>query len=80
MKRSISHPDFNSLTMDYDYSLVELEKEIRFDRTKRPITLHGQNEQVADKTMTFISGWGSTQKTDESNRMLRAGLQTTPTK
>lgn len=74
MKRVIQHAKFNYATIDYDFSLLELEQPIEFDETKQPIKLHNFDEIFGDKTICLISGWGNTQSADESNQFLRRGL------
>lgn len=60
-------------TIDYDFALLELKKPIEFDDTKQPIKLHNFDESFGDDTMCFISGWGNTQSSAETNLFLRRG-------
>ncbi|XP_050078335.1 trypsin-7-like [Anopheles maculipalpis] len=72
VKRVVQHPRYDSSTIDYDYSLLELEEELTFSDVVQPITLPEQDEAVMDGTMTIVSGWGNTQSATESNALLRA--------
>lgn len=72
--RIIQHPDFTFLTIDYDFSLLELATNITFDSTKQPIKLPRQNKQYADDTPALVTGWGNTQNVDESRDRLRAAI------
>uniref|UniRef100_A0A240PL37 trypsin n=1 Tax=Anopheles epiroticus TaxID=199890 RepID=A0A240PL37_9DIPT len=72
VKRVIEHPEYDESTIDYDFSLMELESELTFNEVVQPIALPEQDEPVEDGTMTIISGWGNTQSVVESNAVLRA--------
>uniref|UniRef100_A0A182M5F2 trypsin n=1 Tax=Anopheles culicifacies TaxID=139723 RepID=A0A182M5F2_9DIPT len=70
--RVIDHPNYIEDTFDYDYSLLELERELTFSNVIQPVTLPEQDEAVKDGIMTTVSGWGNTQSAAESNAILRA--------
>lgn len=65
---------FNPATVDYDFSLLKLEKPLEFDENKKAIKLQNYDEIFADETQCVISGWGNTQNVTESNMELRSGL------
>jgi trypsin len=71
VKRIVQHPSYNPNTIDYDYSLLELDGDISFDTTKQPVPLPDQDEAIADGASTFVSGWGNTQNPAESSSILR---------
>ena len=64
---------FNSSSVDFDISLLELQKPIQFDETKRAIKLHNFDDVFPDNTTTLVSGWGNTRNSSESRLNLRAG-------
>ncbi|XP_040171370.1 trypsin-4 [Anopheles arabiensis] len=70
--RIVQHPDYDQETIDYDYSLLELESVLTFSNKVQPIALPEQDEAVEDGIMTIVSGWGSTKSAIESNAILRA--------
>ncbi|KFB42844.1 trypsin [Anopheles sinensis] len=72
VKRVVMHPGYNSATIDYDFSLLELESEVTFSDSVQPVALPKQDEEVEDGTLTTVSGWGNTQSASESNEVLRA--------
>lgn len=54
------HPNFNSLTYDYDVALLQLQTSIRInDITKQEITLPVYGEALPEKTPVLVSGWGN---------------------
>uniref|UniRef100_A0A182J896 trypsin n=1 Tax=Anopheles atroparvus TaxID=41427 RepID=A0A182J896_ANOAO len=70
--RVVKHPRYSSATIDYDFSLLELEGEVSFGELVQPVALPEQDEAVEDGTLTTVSGWGNTQSSSESNAFLRA--------
>ncbi|XP_055683275.1 trypsin-4-like isoform X2 [Lutzomyia longipalpis] len=72
VKNIIEHPDYNSETVDYDFSIVELDKPLKFNEKCNAIKLPSQDEDVEDETLLVVSGWGETQNTNETNAKLRA--------
>nr|P35037.5 RecName: Full=Trypsin-3; Flags: Precursor [Anopheles gambiae] len=70
--RVLEHPNYDDSTIDYDFSLMELESELTFSDVVQPVSLPDQDEAVEDGTMTIVSGWGNTQSAAESNAILRA--------
>lgn len=65
------HKQYSPSTIDFDFSILELEKDIPFDDTMKPIALPQQDEAVEDGTMLEVSGWGRTLNSNESNAKLR---------
>lgn len=63
VKRSIEHKGFSEQTVDYDFSLLELEEEIESNDKTKPIALIGKDQSVKDNTMCLMTGWGLTQST-----------------
>lgn len=67
-----NHPRFNPFTFNNDFSLIELEKEMILQSGVRDlIELPVENDEIEDGTITLVSGWGRTQKTDEPSDILR---------
>lgn len=72
VKRIVQHPSYDSVSIDYDYSLLELQRTIRLGRNAMVVALPAQGEPVPDGTLSLVSGWGNTQSTSESQVILRA--------
>lgn len=67
------HDDFDYGAIDYDYSLLKLNKSLSFTDTVKAIALPEVDEEdVPDDTMAIVSGWGNTQNSTESRIKLRA--------
>ncbi|XP_073844301.1 trypsin 5G1-like [Musca autumnalis] len=68
------HEKYNPMNIDYDFSLLELEDyellslpfEVEFAK------LPSSDADLPDGTLVTVSGWGNTQNSSESNRVLRA--------
>lgn len=69
MRNIIPHEKFERATIDWDYALLELDQSIRFSEVSKPIRLIGLQQNVQERTMCLVTGWGSTQSA-ESNRIL----------
>ncbi len=74
MARIVQHPEFSFYTIDYDFSLLELESNLKFDNTIEPIQLPEQDQEYPDDTPSIVTGWGNTQAVDESRDRLRAAV------
>lgn len=61
VKRIVQHQNFSYQTIDWDYSLLELDSDITLTRNAQPVKLPQQSQTVADKTECLVTGWGSTQ-------------------
>uniref|UniRef100_A0A1L8EG37 trypsin n=1 Tax=Haematobia irritans TaxID=7368 RepID=A0A1L8EG37_HAEIR len=67
------HPQFDDFTLDYDYSLLELEdydlKALSYEMiyAKMP-----RSNEVVDDTFLTVSGWGSTLNPYDNSYLLRA--------
>nr|AAM96943.1 trypsin 4 [Phlebotomus papatasi] len=68
------HPKFNFNTINYDFSLLELEKPVEFNGERFPVRLPEQDEEVKDGALLLASGWGNTQSSQESRDNLRAAV------
>lgn len=62
---------FNQYSIDFDFSLLELEESIEFNENVQPIKLVSRDQKVIDDTMCLVTGWGNTQSASESNAKLR---------
>ena len=60
VKNIIQHPQYDKYTMDYDFSLLELESRISLDEKKQIIPLASENERISPYTLCKVSGWGVT--------------------
>lgn len=69
----INHPSFNTYSFDFDFALLKLSSLIKLDgKTKAIIPLPTGNQAIADNTAVSITGWGETQNSKESNKVLRS--------
>nr|AAT66248.1 trypsin precursor [Mayetiola destructor]AAW21245.1 digestive serine protease I [Mayetiola destructor] len=71
VKRIINHPKWDATTVDYDFSLLELETELELDETRKVIKLANNRYRYRDGTMCLVTGWGDTHKSNESTDKLR---------
>lgn len=58
------------MTLDYDYSLLELVDSIQFNKAAQPISLPDDQDHVKDNQTCFVTGWGET-KSSEPRESLR---------
>lgn len=65
------HPDYNSATIDFDYSILGLQKPLEYSSSIQPIALPDDNN-ILDGAYCRVSGWGNTQNANESPLSLRA--------
>ncbi|XP_033237038.1 trypsin-1 [Drosophila pseudoobscura] len=72
IKRVHRHPKFDTYTIDYDFSVLELEEYDKKNVTQAFIGLPKQDADIADGTAVLVSGWGNTQSTQEPTSILRA--------
>jgi len=72
--RIVQHQNFSFYTIDWDFSLLELETDLTFDSTTQPIRLARQGKQYPDNTPCIVTGWGNTQSSDEPRDRLRAAI------
>lgn len=72
IKRVHRHPKFDAYTIDFDFSLLELEEYSAANITQAFVGLPEQDADIADGTPTRVSGWGNTQNALESAAVLRA--------
>ena len=69
----ISHPNYNSSSMNNDIALIRLENPITFNNNTQPVVLMC-DQQVAlgvedPGQMSWISGWGNTEGTTNSSQL-----------
>lgn len=72
VKKITPHPKYNARNIDYDFALVELDEYNKKDVIQSYINLPKSNDNIKDGSMLLVSGWGSTQSNNESNKQLRA--------
>ncbi|XP_075168802.1 trypsin-1-like [Haematobia irritans] len=67
------HHKYDGSTVDYDFSILELED---YDETVLPFELTyaklPSGDDLADGTLLTVSGWGNTKNPNEDNSVLRA--------
>ncbi|GAB0100766.1 hypothetical protein DMENIID0001_168520 [Sergentomyia squamirostris] len=71
IKRKINHPQFNLVSADYDFAILELENELNFNSKCQPLKLPEKTQNVDDGTLLYTYGWGQTQNSQESSSKLR---------
>lgn len=74
VKTIIQHEKFDYFTIDFDFSLLELEQPLEFSDRIKAIALPEQDEKVEDETLCLVTGWGNTQNVQESREKLRAAI------
>ncbi|XP_055907479.1 trypsin-1-like [Eupeodes corollae] len=72
VKKVTVHPKYNPSTIDYDFSILELEDYKTKGLTSGNAKLPKAGEDVADGTLLQVTGWGNTQNSQESRLHLRA--------
>lgn len=71
VKQIVQHARFNRQNVDFDFALLELEDELRFEEAVQPVGLPDFGELVADNATCLVTGWGNTQNESESRIQLR---------
>ncbi|XP_017966795.2 trypsin-1-like [Drosophila navojoa] len=71
IKKKVEHEKHNRINLDYDFTLLQLQEPIEFDETKQPVKLPKQGQEFEDGEMCYVSGWGDTRNTEESDEFLR---------
>ncbi|GAB0097755.1 Trypsin-1 [Sergentomyia squamirostris] len=74
VKQVTVHPEYDPRTIDYDFSILELEEELTFNDACQPLKLPEQNQEVEEGSQLLVSGWGNTQNSQESTSKLRAAV------
>ncbi|XP_054741883.1 trypsin-1 [Anastrepha obliqua] len=71
VKDIVQHEKFNFSNVDYDFSLLRLEKEIQFSENKKSVKLPEESNEFMDGDICYVTGWGNTQNASESRQWLR---------
>ncbi|XP_078067111.1 chymotrypsinogen A-like [Mustelus asterias] len=58
--KAITHPDWNSNTINYDITLVKLSSPVTFNQQVSPVCLAGASDIVSAGKMCVTTGWGLT--------------------
>ncbi|NWS20994.1 CORIN enzyme, partial [Pachyramphus minor] len=58
VKTIILHPRYNRAVVDYDISIMELDKDINETSYVRPVCLPSKDQLVQPDTYCYITGWG----------------------
>lgn len=72
VERIIQHRSYSRFSLDYDFSLLELEKRLKFSAQIQKIELPKSNHEFEVDTRCIVSGWGSTQDVNQSREQLRS--------
>lgn len=74
----ITHPKFNKNTFDYDFAILKLGKNLKFNGKTMAVELPRQNKRINQTTVMLVSGWGFTNKSSErvSNELLAINVPT----
>lgn len=59
-KRIIRHPQYNANTTDYDFALIELEKDSTYAPIEFNTTEIAISDKVGEQIMSTTAGWGET--------------------
>ncbi|XP_017282015.1 suppressor of tumorigenicity 14 protein homolog [Kryptolebias marmoratus] len=59
VKRIITHPNYNTMTFDYDISLLELSEPLEFSNTIQPICLPSSSHVFPAGMSCRVTGWGA---------------------
>lgn len=59
VKKIISHPDYNTMTFDYDIALLELSEPLKFSNTIQPICLPSSSHVFPAGMSCWVTGWGA---------------------
>lgn len=70
VNRPVVHPNYNALTTDYDFALLELKDEIELTDEFYAAELPEQDEPIEDGACLQASGWGSTENGSGSEDLL----------
>lgn len=72
VKKVISHPLYDSVNFDYDFSLLQLSILINLKiGVQEVIQLPEEADQIETGTRALVSGWGETKNALESRELLR---------
>lgn len=58
IQRFYRHPNYQSETLDYDFSLVKLTQPLTFSDEIKAIALPEAKTRAPERTMCTVSGWG----------------------
>lgn len=62
----IDHPNYNSLTLDNDISLLQLASPVTFNNYIQPVCLAALGSTFYNGTDSWVTGWGTTANGCES--------------
>lgn len=63
VRRIVQHQNYDDRAIDYDFSLLELENDIKLGLNAQAVKLPKQSERIPDQTHCIVTGWGNTQVT-----------------
>lgn len=59
MKKYFRHEKYDDDTIDFDFSLLELEESLKFVDGVQTIKLPNEDIKIADGVDALVSGWGN---------------------
>ncbi|XP_074510127.1 suppressor of tumorigenicity 14 protein homolog [Sebastes fasciatus] len=71
VKRIITHPDYNSMTYDYDIALLELSEPLEFTNTIQPICLPASSHVFPAGMPCWVTGWGTLREGGRTAQVLQ---------
>lgn len=72
VKKITTHPKYNPRNIDYDFAIIEMESFNNNGIVQSYVNLPVSGDGIKDGQMLKVTGWGSTQNNNESNKQLRA--------
>lgn len=71
VKKVVQHKRYNKSNVDFDFSLLELAKNVSYTDSVQAVALPDFGELTADGSNCLVSGWGNTQNSSISREILR---------
>ncbi|XP_069393413.1 suppressor of tumorigenicity 14 protein homolog [Paralichthys olivaceus] len=71
LKKIISHPDYNTMTYDYDIALLELSEPLQFTNTLQPICLPSSSHVFPAGMSCWVTGWGALREGGQKSQLLQ---------
>lgn len=71
LKRIVSHPNYNTMTFDYDIALLELSEPLKFSNTIQPICLPSSSHVFPAGMSCWVTGWGALREGGQKSQILQ---------
>lgn len=72
VRRIYQHPQYNSINIDYDVTVLEMNNPIFFSKIARPVPLIDAGIVVQNGAMSIVSGWGYLSENGQGPQKLHA--------